>query len=76
LLTASIDDFNPGMKGSILANYVEFRNFIKNSETGKIEGAILFDKIKNKEYKVKSKVVVNCAGIHADELRKKDDASV
>ena len=29
-----------------------------------------------KEFSVKSKVVVNCAGIHSDELRKKDDASV
>jgi glycerol-3-phosphate dehydrogenase len=29
-----------------------------------------------KEFSVKSKVVVNCAGIHSDELRKKDDESV
>lgn len=73
LLTASIDSFIPGMKGANLANYVEFKEYIKNAETGKIEGAVLFDKIHKKEYKVKSKVVVNCAGVHADELRTKDD---
>ena len=72
LLTASINDYIPGMKGATLANYVEFKDFIKNS-SGKIEGAILFDKIKKKEYKVKSKVVVNCTGIHSDTLRKIDD---
>ena len=36
----------------------------------------MFDKIKKKEYKVKSKVVVNCTGIHADELRLKDNPNV
>jgi glycerol-3-phosphate dehydrogenase len=36
-------------------------------------GAVLFDKIKKKEYRVKSKLVVNCTGIHADEMRKKDN---
>jgi len=68
LLTASIEGFIPGMKGATLANYVEFKDFIKNKE-GKIEGAIVFDKIKKKEYRIKSKVVVNCTGIHSDTLR-------
>ena len=71
LLTSSIDKFNPGMKGSTLANYVEFKDFVKNKE-GKIEGAILVDRLTNKEFKVKAKVVVNCTGIFADELRIKD----
>jgi glycerol-3-phosphate dehydrogenase len=73
LFTASVDNFIPGMKGANLANYVEFRDFIKNPQTGKIEGAVLFDKIKQKEIRVKSKVVVNCAGVHADEVRKRDN---
>jgi hypothetical protein len=30
LLTASIDKFIPGMKGATLANYVEFKDFIKD----------------------------------------------
>jgi glycerol-3-phosphate dehydrogenase len=71
LLTASIDSFIPGQKGATLANYVEFRDFLKD-ETGKIIGGVLYDKLGKKEFKVKSKVVVNCTGIHSDELRVKD----
>jgi len=75
LLTASIDEFIPGMKGASLANYVEFKDFLKN-ENGKICGAVLFDRLAQKEFKVKSKIVVNCAGIQADELRLKDNEKV
>jgi glycerol-3-phosphate dehydrogenase len=60
------------MKGTTLSNYTEFVDFIKNDQ-GKIEGAILFDKIKKKQFKVKSKVVVNCAGIQGDSLRQLDN---
>ena len=71
LLTSTIDDYIPGMKGATLANYVEFKDFIKD-ENGKIVGVTCFDKLdpSGKEFKVKAKVVVNCAGVHADELRK------
>jgi glycerol-3-phosphate dehydrogenase len=31
------------------------------------------DKLKKKQFTVKAKVVVNCAGVHADEMRKRDD---
>jgi glycerol-3-phosphate dehydrogenase len=72
LFTASIDGFIPGMKGANIANYVELVSYVKNAD-GKIEGAVLYDKIAKKEFKVKGKVVVNCAGVHADELRTKDD---
>ena len=73
LLTASIEGFIPGMKGATLANYVDFQSFTKDPESGKITGAVLFDKIKQKQYTVKAKIVVNCAGVHADEVRMKDD---
>jgi glycerol-3-phosphate dehydrogenase len=72
LLTASVDGFIPGMRGANLANYTEFREFIKTPD-GKIAGAIVYDKIAKKEHKVKAKVVVNCTGIHADEIRLKDN---
>ena len=75
LLTASIDKFAPGMRGATLANYVEFKDFLKGAD-GKICGAVLFDCLTQKEFKVKSKIVVNCAGIQADELRLKDDEKV
>jgi glycerol-3-phosphate dehydrogenase len=73
LLTSSIDGFIPGMKGATLANYVDFQSFTKDPQTGKITGAVLYDKLKQKQYNVKAKVVVNCAGVHADEIRLKDE---
>jgi hypothetical protein len=30
LFTAAVDDYNPGMKGATLANYVELKSFIKD----------------------------------------------
>ena len=75
LLTASVDKFHPGMKGATLANYMEFKDFVKDDQ-GKITGAVLQDKLDGKEFKVKAKVVVNCSGIFADSLRLKDDANV
>lgn len=62
LFTASIDEFYPGMKGATLANYCEFLDFVKD-DNGKIIGAKLKDRITNKVFEIKSKVVVNCTGI-------------
>jgi len=73
LFTSSIDSYIPGMKGATLANYVEFRDYVKDAD-GKIVGAKLFDNVGKKEFEIKSKVVVNCTGIHADELRLQDNA--
>lgn len=36
---------------------------------------MLLDKLSKKQFTVKSKVVVNCTGVHADEVRMKDDPS-
>lgn len=44
LFTSSIEKFIPGMKGSTLANYVEFKDYIKDKD-GKITGAKLFDSV-------------------------------
>lgn len=65
LLTASIDKFIPGMKGATLANYVEFKDFIKNEE-GKITGAKLHDQVSGKEFNVDCTTIINCTGIYAD----------
>ena len=74
LLTSSIDDFHTGQKGSTLANYTEFLDFTKD-EAGKINGAVLMDKFdpNSEPFTIKAKVVVNCAGCHADEVRRKDE---
>ena len=71
LLTSSIDGFTPGMKGSILANYTEFVDFIKVDS--KIVGAKVKDNLSGKTMDVYAKCVVNCAGVHADEIRLKDN---
>ena len=70
ILTATVNSFHGGQKGANAVNYCEFRDFLKN-EDGTIAGALLFDKQSKKEFKVKSKVVVNCAGTFADDVRKK-----
>ena len=73
LLTASIDNFIPGMKGATLANYVELKELLKNKETGRIQGVKVKDTLSNKEFEVKGKVVVNCTGAWADSVRKMDN---
>ena len=65
ILTASVYKYMPGMKGATLANYIEFRDFVKD-DAGKIIGEKLWVTNENKEIIVNSKVVVNCTGIHAD----------
>ena len=73
LFTAAVDDYIPGMKGATLANYVEMTEFTKG-EDGRINGVVCRDKMdpNGKPFPVKAKVVVNCAGVHADEIRIKD----
>lgn len=72
ILTSTVNQYVPGMKGSNIANYTEFVDYIKNAD-GKIEGAILYDSLRKKQFKVFCKVIVNCTGIHADEMRLKDN---
>ena len=76
LLTSSVEGYSLGQKGAVLANYVEFKEFIKDKETGDIKGAVLVDKINGDKIRVKCKVVVNCTGVHSDEIRKLNDDKV
>jgi glycerol-3-phosphate dehydrogenase len=75
ILTATLDEYIPGMKGANILNYTAFKNFTKNG-LGKINGVILQDQITKKEFTVKTRCVVNCTGIHSDQIRKIDDPSV
>ena len=72
LVTSTIDKYELGMKGSNIANYVEFQDFIKN-ETGKIIGAKVWDKIDEKCFEIKARAVVNWTGVFADKLRLQDN---
>jgi len=73
LFTAAVDNYIPGMTGATLANYVELKSLIKDAQ-GKIVGAMCVDKLdpSRAEFPVRAKVVVNCAGVHADEIRQMD----
>jgi glycerol-3-phosphate dehydrogenase len=57
-----------------ILNKAEFIDFIKND--GAIEGIVFEDKLTAKRYSIKAKYVVNCAGVWADSVRKKDNQSV
>ena len=72
-----MDGYNPGQTGATLANYVILKRLIKD-ENGKIIGGMCVDKLdpEGQEFAVKAKVVVNCAGAHADEIRQMDKADV
>ena len=77
LFTAAVDDYIKGQTGATLANYVELKSLIKD-DSGKIIGGMCVDKMdpKGTEFPVKAKVVVNCAGVHADEIRQMDKPEV
>lgn len=57
--------------GAICKNYYEVRDFLYINN--KISGVKVFDKISNKNYEFKAKVVVNATGIFSDKIRKLDD---
>ena len=77
LFTAAVDGFHSGMTGATLANYVELKSFLKDDK-GNIIGGMCVDKLdpEGKEFPVKAKVVVNCAGVHADNIRQMDNPEV
>ena len=58
--------------GAIVKNYCEVNEFLYD-ENNNIIGVKYFDKIQNKIYEIKTKVVVNATGANVDNLRLKDD---
>lgn len=60
------------LEGSVIANQLGLVSILKDSN-GKINGAILKDYLSNKEFQVKTKILVNTTGIFIDEIRKLDD---
>ena len=59
--------------GGASLNYTEVTDLIK--ENNKIAGVIAIDKETGKEYKLKSKSVVNATGVFVDNIYKKDNPS-
>ncbi len=54
--------------GAIVKNYCEVKNFLYD-ENHNISGVKFFDKVKNKEFEIKSKVVINATGANVDNMR-------
>ncbi len=60
------------LEGAVIANQLALVSILKD-KSGKINGAVLKDHLSNKEFKVKTKTIVNTTGIFIDEIRKMDD---
>lgn len=58
--------------GAAVCNYIETRGLLKD-EHGRICGARVIDRISNKEFNVKAKVVINATGPYCDSIRTLDD---
>ena len=56
--------------GATLLNYFEVKNLTKTNNI--IDGIIVKDKITNKIYKIKGKVVINATGVFSDKIMKMD----
>eukprot|EP00123_Amoebidium_parasiticum_P014251 comp22412_c1_seq1/m.33524 comp22412_c1_seq1/g.33524 ORF comp22412_c1_seq1/g.33524 comp22412_c1_seq1/m.33524 type:complete len:604 (-) comp22412_c1_seq1:538-2349(-) len=59
-------------RGVAIVNHTEVVDLNHDSETKRVAGATIRDRITNKEYKVRAKAVVNATGHFADSVRKMD----
>jgi glycerol-3-phosphate dehydrogenase len=66
LATASIEK-----EGTVL-NYFRVDNLLKD-EKGKISGVFARDLVSDKKYNIRGKLVINAAGVFADEIHRMDD---
>lgn len=59
-------------KDAVVKNYCEVNGFLYD-ENHKIIGVKYFDKLQNKTYEIKAKVVINASGANVDNIRVLDD---
>ncbi|HDS01869.1 MAG TPA: glycerol-3-phosphate dehydrogenase/oxidase, partial [candidate division Zixibacteria bacterium] len=57
-------------EGAAVLNYTRFTAFTR--EEGKIQGGIVEDVLTGRQYKVRSRAVINAAGVFGDEIRQMD----
>jgi glycerol-3-phosphate dehydrogenase len=62
-------------QGATTANHVEVMELIKDSETGRVTGAKVRDRLTNESWDVHAKVVVNATGPFSDSIRRMYDNS-
>lgn len=72
ILTTTIDGYTDSCQRAIVSNYTEFKDFIYDKDK-KIIGVKALDNINNKKIEIKSKIVINCTGVMADNLFSKED---
>lgn len=58
-------------EGAAVLNYTRFISFLK--ENGKIRGGIVEDVLTGKKYEIKSRTVINAAGVFGDSIRQLDN---
>lgn len=61
--------------GAIVTNYTQVTDLLKDSD-GKVNGAIIEDRLTGKKIPVRAKTVINAAGPFCDHIRKMDDGKV
>ncbi len=59
-------------EGAAVLNYARFTSFLK--EDGKIRGGIVEDVLGGKKYEIRSRAVINAAGVFGDEIRQMDNS--
>ncbi len=59
-------------KGGTVLNYFQAGSLLKD-EKGKITGVLARDLVSGNEYNIKGKLVINAAGVFADEIHRMDD---
>jgi glycerol-3-phosphate dehydrogenase len=59
-------------KGGIVLNYVKVKGFIKDTD-GKIKGVKAFDIVTGEEFEPGARLVINAAGVFADDISRMDD---
>lgn len=59
--------------GSTVLNYMEVKQLIKDSSTGKVQGAVVQDTETGKTFNVKAKTVVNATGPFSDRILQMDN---
>lgn len=59
-------------QGATLVNYCRVHRLLKNGE-GAVDGVLAIDQETGRELEIRAKVVINCTGPFADEIRRMDD---
>lgn len=59
-------------QGATVVNYMEVKQLLKNSNTGKLEGAVVEDLETGQKIEIKAKVIVNATGPFSDKILQMD----